>query len=269
LNKPQIWKEICNVIYTNARYVNVPYMTTASVPSGTTGTRGTAYVYVDYELTGQVMDIGSSKVVPLLVDRADLAQCTYLRQMEIADLEGKVLNEAVDTAMLAASISATDVGISGGVIGAGTGAITVSSTNIDDIVRGIKRMINKANGADVAARNGIFFIWRPEEMELLEAFAQSNGFSLADAALKNGINDGFHLMGADHYISNSLTSPHLFAGVKKLMTVGILTDTYGKLIINQDPGQLSAVGYVTRVDYGTLIPTLSLPLLYDINVAAV
>jgi hypothetical protein len=270
LNYPQVWKEICNVIYTNSRYVNVPYMTTATVALlATTGTRGTAYTFNDFELVGQVMDIGTTKIAPTYVDRADLAQCTYLRQMEIADLEGKVLNEAVDTAVLTASIAATDVGISAGAIVLGTGAITVSSTNIDDIVRGVKRIINKANGTDVANRNGIFFVWRPEDLELLEAFAQANGFSLADAALKNGIKSGYHLMGADHYISNSLTSTHLFAGVKKLMTVGILIDTYGKLVVTQDPGLKSGLGFVSRVDYGTLIPTLALPLLLDINVAAI
>jgi len=262
---PQNWKEICNVVYSNARYVNVPYMST--LPSAAVGTRGTAYAYQDFTLTNQAMDIGTCYTVPMFVDRADMAQCDYLKQMEIAGLQGDLLNERIETAVLIAAASATDIGVNAGAIVLGSSAITVSATNIDDIIRGIKREIVKANGADLMGRNGIFFVWRPADFELLEAFVQANGFTSADTALKNGAVSGLHYMGADHYVSNSHSATHVFAGVKKLMTVGILTATYGKLIVNQDPGQLSGTGFVSRIDYGTLIPTNYLPVLFDINVA--
>lgn len=265
LNKPQNWKEICNVIYTTSQVVNVPYMST--VPSVTTGTRGTAYTFADFALTNQQLSITTKKMIPMYVDRADLAQCQFVNQMEMAELQGTLINEAIETAVLAAAASATNVGVNGGAIVLGSDAITVSATNIDDIIRGIRREIVTANGSDLAARNGIFFVWRPADFELLEAFVQANGFTSADTALKNGAVAGLHYMGVDHYVSNSHTSGHVFAGVKKLMTVGILSETYGKLVVTQDPGLLSGLGFVSRVDYGTLIPTNYLPVLFDVNVA--
>ena len=274
LNYPQNWKEICNVIYTNSRYVNVPYMSTLPVTTGVgVGTRGTAYAYQDFAMTNQAMSIGTTTIVPMYVDRADMAQCAYLNQMEMASLQATLINEAIETAVLAAAISATNVGdTGGGAIGLGSTAITVSASNIDDIIRGVRRLITKYNGQDLAGRNGIFFVWRPEDFELLEAFVQANGFTSADTALKNGAVAGLHYMGVDHYVSNSTdttTNGHIFAGVKKLMTVGILGETYGKVVVNQDPGQKSGIGVVTRGDYGTLIPTNYLPVLFDINVTAI
>ena len=272
LNKPINWKEICNVIYTNSRYLNVPLM--SSVPSVAVGTRGTAYAYTDFTLVNQAMDIGTTTIIPMYVDRADLAQCQYVQQMELAELQGNLINEAIETAVFVAAASATDVGINAGAIALTTSAITVSSTNIDDIIRGVRRLVTKYNGASLAARNGLFIVWRPEDFELLEAFVQANGFTMADTALKNGAVAGLHYMGVDHYVSNSTYSGHLFAGVKKLMAVGVLSETYGKLVVNQDPpaaaaGPFSGIGFVSRADYGTLIPTNYLPVLFDINVATV
>ena len=90
-----------------------------------------------------------------------------------------------------------------------------AATNIDDIVRGIRRIVAVANGQELANRNGIFFVWRPADFEALEQFAQANGFNLADAALKSGIERGYHLLGADHYVSNSHAANHVMAGVTR------------------------------------------------------
>jgi hypothetical protein len=203
----------------------------------------------------------------MYVDRADMAQCQYVNQMEMATLQGNLINEEIEEAVLAASIAATNMGVNAGAIVLGSSAITVSATNIDDIIRAVKREILTANGQDLAARNGIFIVWRPADFELLEAFVQANGFTSADTALKNGTVAGLHYMGVDHYVSNDLTSTHVFAGVKKLMTIGILSTTYGKLVVTEDPGLKSGFGFVSRVDFGTLIPTNYLPCLFDINVS--
>ena len=245
----------------------------STLPSAAVGTRGTSYAYQDFTLTNQAMDIGTCYTVPMFVDRADMAQCNYLKQMEMADLEATLLNEQVESAVLTAAIAATNVGdTGGGAIGLGSTAFTVSASNIDDIIRAVKRIITKYNGKSLADRNGLFIVWRPEDFEMLEAFVQANGYNTADNALVNGLVEGFRYMNVDHYVSNSTstsTNGHIFAGVKKLMAVGLLTDTYGKLVVNQDPGQKSGTGFVTRVDYGTLIPTNYLPVLLDINVTTV
>lgn len=101
-----------------------------------------------------------------------------------------------------------------------------------------------------------------------------NGFNLADTALKNGIKNGYHFMGVDHYVSNSHTSGHIAAGVKKIMRLGILKSTYGQIKILQDPasgvttyGPVSGIGVVSRVDYGVDTPAGLVLSLFDVNVS--
>jgi hypothetical protein len=270
LDKPQNWMDICDVIFTNARYHSIPYMNTEF--SASAGTRGTAYTFSDFALTNEAIDVSTMYIAPVFVDRADLAQIQYVTAMELADRQASLLNEQVETAVLADHAAWTDVGDNGGVVtSANTTAFTVTATNIDDIVRGVRRIITAANGEALAKQNGIFFVWRPADFEALEQFAQANGFNLADAALKNGIDRGYYLMGAYHYVSNSHTAGHVFAGVRKIHKVGILRATYGNLQIVDEPadpaGALSGVGMTARIDYGVKTPTGLKPLLYDINVA--
>lgn len=271
LDKPQNWKDVADVIFTNSRYYSIPYMSTEF--SASLGTRGTEYTFSDFALTNEALDIGTPYFAPVFIDRADLAQCAYANQMEMAERQAALLNERVETAMLADHAAWTDVGDNGGVVTSGnTTQFTVTATNIDDIVRGVRRIIAVANGESLAKQNGIFFVWRPQDFEALEQFAQANGYNLADAALKNGIDRGYFLMGAYHYVSNSHASGgHVFAGVRKIQKIGILRTTYGNLVVVDEPaapaGALSGVGLTARIDYGVKTPTGLATLLYDINVA--
>lgn len=272
LDLPLNWKEICRVEYTNSRVLNNPYLTDPTVQSGT---RGSAYVHQDVTETNESITINTFKILPMFIDRADLAQSGYARQMEMAEIQGTLLNEAIETGMLASHASWTD--FDNASIGGSAGNITVSVSNIDDIIRGIKREINEANGQALAARNGIFIVWRPADFEILEAFVQANGFSTADMALKNGSVAGMRYMGVDHYVSNSHAAGHVFAGVKKVFHLGIVADTYGQVVVNQDPtlatgnastiGQTSGVGIVSRVDYAFKAWAKTTPLLFDVLVA--
>jgi hypothetical protein len=263
LDKPATWKEVADVTYSDTKIFNLPYMSTEF--SASTGTRGTAYSFSDFALTNETLDIATYKVVPVFIDRADFAQCNYVTQMEMADRQGALLDDAIETAMLADHASWTNVGdttISSG----STVQITVSATNIDDIVRGVRRIVAVANGTDLMDRNGLFFVWRPADFELLEQFAQANGFNLADASLKNGLDRGYYLLGAYHYVSNSHTANHVFAGVRKVMKIGILRTTYGQITVTQDPNLQSGVGMIARADYGVKTPTGLASVLFDINV---
>ena len=264
------WKDVCDVIYTDSQIINVPYMST--VFSVQTGTRGSAYGFSDFALTNETLTINTYRTVPVYIDRADMAQCSYANQIEVADRQGALINENIEAGVLDDHSSWTNIGDSAGTITSGVAtAITVSSNNIDDIVRGTRRIVAVANGEEMMNRYGLFFVWGPTHFEFLEQFAQANGFNLADVALKNGISRGYELLGATHYISNDNVANHVFAGVKKLMKVGILNATYGKLVVDEEPsnadGPLSGFSIVSRVDYGTLVPTGYNTLLYDINVA--
>lgn len=267
LDHPTNWKEVCRVEYTNTRVLHNPYMST--VPSVQSHTRGTAYTHQTFALTDESITINSSKILPMYIDRADLAQSTYQRQMEMADLQGTLINEKIESEMLAAHASWTN--FTNASIGGGAGNITVSASNIDDIIRGIKREIGEANGQALMDRHGAFILWRYADMEYLEQFAQANGFQLADKALKEGVKTGYYFMGMYHYVSNDHTAGHLFGGVRNLYHAGITKDTYGQIVVDNEPatssGALSAVAVVSRVDYAFKAWNLISGLLFDITVS--
>jgi hypothetical protein len=238
-----------------------------------TGTRGSAYGYGDFALTNSTLTIGTKRIDSNYIDFADLAQCQYATQMEMADRQAHKLSDVVETALLATHASWTDFGdAGGGALGLAATQITVSTSNIDDIVSGVRREIIVANGMAEMLDKGVFFVWRPADFEKLEKWAQANGFNLADATLKNGImtTQGYYIDGAYHYVSNSHTANHVFAGVRKIARIGILSTTYGRVYYKEEPanadGQLSGVSVTSRIDFGTQIPTGLVTLLYDVNV---
>ncbi len=242
----------------------------STIPSIQSHTRGTAYTHQTLVVTTDSITINQSANIPMFVDRADEAQTPYSKQMEIADLQGTLINEYYETLMLAAHASFTN--FTNASIGGSAGNITVSASNIDDIIRGIKREIGEANGKSLRKRHGAFIVWRYADLELLEQFCQANGFNLADKALKDGVgDDGYYFMGMYHYVSNSHTSGHLFGGVRKLFHLGIVKDTNGQIVIDSEPatadGPLSGTGIVSRMDWAYKVWTNVLPLLFDITVS--
>lgn len=263
------WKEICRVEYTDTKTLNNPYLTDPTVQDGT---RGSAYTHQDIVETNETIAIDTFKILPQLIDRADLAQSTYSKQMDLADMQGVLLNESIETGMMAAHAQWTNFGDTGsGVLGLASTAITVTAGNIDDIIRGIKTQIRKAGGESMMNRFGAFIVWRPEDFELLEAYVQANGYVQADNGLKNGIQQGFVYMGVSHYSTNKYATGHIFGGVKNLFHLGICKSTYGQIVIDQEPatnsGAVSGVGIVSRVDFKFKAWTKTATILFDINVA--
>lgn len=260
--------DVLNVKYSNVRTIVNSSLTTE--PSAVTGTRGTAYNYEDFVLTADTLTINLHKIVPIFIDQADLVQQSYLDQMKTAEFQGKKLGEKVESLMLASHASWSDFG-AGDLAGSSSGdttQITVSATNIDDIIRAIKRKLYANNMVDFAVENGVFIVWRPTDYELLEGYVQANGFTEADIALKNGIpvQKGFYYGGVTHYLSNDHAANHVFAGVKKMGELGILSGTYGQAKFIEDPGKLSGLGIVTRLDYGFNWPTYYVQAYQDVNV---
>lgn len=266
LDAPLNWKEICNVEYTNSRVLHNPYFTDPSVQ---TTARGTAYTHQDVTLTDESITINQIGILPQLIDRADLAQTPYAKQMELADRQATLLNEAIEAAMLAAHAQWTN--FDNASIGGGAGNITVSTSNIDDIIRGILREIREANGQSLLNKNGAFIVWRPADFEILEAYMQANGFNMADAALKNGGEIGVKYMGVYHYVSTLHAAGHVFAGVRKVFHLGIVKDTYGQVVVDEEPatadGAKSAIAVVMRVDYAFKAWLKVVPVLFDVLVA--
>ena len=143
----------------------------STIPAVQAHTRGTAYTHQTLAITTDSITINTSKILPMFIDRADEAQTPYSRQMELADLQGVLINEYLEAQMLADHASWTD--FDNTQIGGSAGNITVSASNIDDIIRAVKREIGEAHGQSLMDRNGAFIIWRYADKELLEQFAQA------------------------------------------------------------------------------------------------
>ena len=169
INQPTTWADVLNVKYSDSRTIVNGSMTTE--PSVVTGTRGTAYNYEDFTLTADTLTISTFKIIPMFVDEADRNQQDYVGQMTIADFQGKKISEKIESATLAnhgnyKDFGATDLANSGD---DDTTAITVSASNVDDLIRAIKRKLYVNNGVDFAVEKGIFIVWRAADFELLEA----------------------------------------------------------------------------------------------------
>ena len=244
--EPAWYQDVMKVEITDTRTIHNPYRTNSAVA---TLTPYSAYTPAQVALTDESVSIDASFVVAEIIDRADLAQSGYLRQMELADDQAQTIKEKIENYILAQHAQYTD--FDNASIGGAAGNITVAQSNIDDIIRGIKREIREAKGETLLNRNGGFIVWRPADFEILESYVMANGFASADQALRNGLNaaGGFDYMGMTHYSSNQHTAGHVFAGVKKVVTLGILRSTFGQIMVDdKDPGSVSGVSIVSRLD---------------------
>lgn len=269
LSAPTVWKEVCLVKYTNSGILRNPYLTDATV---STGTRGTGYTSVASATTDDTVSITTYVYSAQHIDDADLAQKTFTDFMEIADNMGIMLNEKVETQMLAEHAQWTNFDNSN--IGGAAGNITVTLSNIKKIIAAMKTAIRTAGGGELMQRNGAFIVWREADYELVELLASSEGFATADDILKSGINQvngGFKYLNVTHYSSSKHAAGHVFGGVKKAFMVGIVKATYGKVktIINPvvSGAQISGVGLESRVDNKFMAWNKMIPVLFDILVA--
>jgi hypothetical protein len=268
LDHPTTWKEMCDVKVTDTKVTSTSYWD--STPTVNTSTRGTARAGQTFSETAETLDIATGRYVNLIVDHADLFQSPWTKGVEIFNRIGALLNEYIESAVLANHAEWTN--FDNASIGGGAGNITVSASNIDDIIRGVKREIREGNGQSQMNMNGVGFVWRAADFEILEAFVQANGFATADQALKEGTVEGLHYLGADHYWSNEHTAGHVMAGVKKTQKLGLLRGTYGRAHTIEFPAGdsntfFAGTAFYSQVDIGLLHPTSMDALTYDVLVA--
>jgi hypothetical protein len=266
LSAPNAWKEICEVKYTDTGIVKNPYLTDATVSSGT---RGTGYTSVAVATTDESVTISDYDYSAQHIDDADLAQKSFSDWMEIADNMGTMLNEKMETSMLLEHAQWTN--FDNASIGGAPGNITVSVSNIKAIIAAMKTAIRTAGGGDLADRNGMFIQWREADFEKVELLASSEGFNTADDALKNGIKRGFRYLGVEHYSTSKNVSGHVFGGVKKAFNAYIVKSTYGKMKTIVNPvvsgAQISGIGLEARLDRKFKAWNKRAPVLFDILVA--
>lgn len=272
LKHPTNWKEICNVEINNSRVLNNPYFTEATVQ---TTARDSSYSFQSVTLTNESITISSIGILNQKIDRADLAQSSFTSQMEMAAKQGVKLNEYLQTRMLAEHGQYTNMHDNGSgklVLGTGTN-FTITPNNIDNVIRAVKREIFTANGVDLMNRYGAFIVWRPGDWEYFEEFRDANGYAEADKSLRGGSDVGVYYKDMFHYVSNDHTANHIFAGVRKQLHLGIVRDTYGQVVVVDEPadgsGAYSAIGVNMRVDYAFKAWNNSKTCLFDIEVADV
>ena len=283
LDKPQNWKDVCDVVYTDSQTYNFPLISTSNEPAVATLTNTAAgrstlsnvIPFVSVTQTNETLSIVTAEIDSVYVDYADQAQSNYAKMADMGTLLGKKINERAEAISLGNHTNWTDFGDTGaGVLGLTATQITVTANNIDDICRGIIEQTQTANGYDLYLENGGFMEWRPADWTFLVTYMQANGFQFADEALRDGGKGrmGKESLGLFHYVSTSHTANHLFGGVRKVQKLGILTQTYGKVYKAEMPasstaGSLSGTQIHTRLDYGLLIPTNLKPTCFDVNVA--
>lgn len=281
LDKPQNWKEVCDVVYTDTQTYNFPLISTSNEPAVSTSRFANGaersdltkvIPFIDVTETNQTLTIATTDIDSVYLDYADQAQSNYAKMAEMGDLLGKKIGERAEAISLGNHTNWTNFGdTGGGVLGLAATAFTVSATNVDDVIRGIIEQIITANGYNYYQQHGGFVVWRPSDWTFLVQFMQANGFNMADSALKSGGSIGIDYMGLTHYVSTQHSTGHVMAGVKKVQKFGILKSTYGRTYVSEMPasstaGSLSGTQIHTRLDYGLLIPTNLLPTIFDVNV---
>lgn len=280
LDKAQNWKEICDVVYTDTQTYNFPLVSASNEPAVATLTNTAAgrsllsnvIPFVSVTETNETLSIVTAEIDSVYLDYADQAQSNYAKMAAMGDLLGKKIGERAESISLGNHANWTNFGdTGGGVLGLSSTPITVTANNVDDIIRGIIEQIYTANGFDIYNQQGGFIEWRAADWTFVVQFMQANGFNVADAALKAGGTIGQDFMGMYHYVSNAHAAGHVMAGVRKVQKFGILASTFGKTFTAEMPasstaGSLSGTQIHTRLDYGLLVQTNLLPVIYDVNV---
>lgn len=196
LDKPQNWKDVCDVVYTDTQIHNFPLISTGNEPAVATLTNTAAgrstlsnvIPFVDTTETNQTLTISIAEIDSAYVDYADQAQSNYAKMASLGDLLGKKMMERIETIVLANHAAWTNIGdAGGGAVGLASTDLTVSATNIDDIVRGIIEQIQTANGFDLYQQNGGFATWMPAHWTKLTTFMQARlTTGLGKSSLING-----------------------------------------------------------------------------------
>ena len=126
LDHPQTWKEMCKVTMTNTRVISSSYMSTT--PSIQTVARGTGTDLQLYAETAETLTISTGRDLGMYMDLADEAQSPWSKPAELFDRIGALLNEYIESAVLANHGEWTD--FDNASIGGGAGNITVSPSTI-------------------------------------------------------------------------------------------------------------------------------------------
>lgn len=255
LTEAKFWNTLGDVIYTDKKVFHNPYKNDPTVASYT---RGAQFTYTDVTLTDETLDIATSAISAEYIDRADLAQNGYDLQMRLAADQGDEIMDTIETAWIAAGVAQ---------------AGNTSSWTLGSYIEGIadaRSEIVIDKGLRALERNGGSVIMSPAAYAFLVGEAQDKGvLTFSDSALKEGT---VAMVGGFKCYESNLTggATQALAFVNKSITVGILNTTFGMTIVDEkNPDNRSAIGFVTRADYGLKVFTNKAGFVVDVTAAIV
>jgi hypothetical protein len=252
LDEPILYEDLCDVVYTDTKILHNPFRDNATASAYT---RGAQYIYSTPNMTDDTVNIDTSIIIPEFIDRADLAQTGYDMQMAMSDRQAVAIREALQAQVFASYGQAGTI-FQNTDLGGGAGNI---------VVTGVKRKLRVAKCEELMNSLGLVFIWSPTQFEKVEQFALSNGFVTLDEVKRGGAKSGYRMLGGEHYSSNSLTSNHALAFVKKQITFGICNTTFGDVQVIQDPDRRSGIGITSRADSKAKVWSQRAPAVVDIQ----
>src|SRR3990167_2267447 len=146
LNETSVWKEVCKVLYTDTYTFNLPYLADISLQSVTRSSPYTAQAIIQ---SNETLVIDQQRLAPMVIPQADYFQSRYSDFMQLAERQAAQLDAQVESYVWGAAQTTTFENFDDGSIGGSAGtSITVSISNIDDIIANVKRVIFTARGAE-------------------------------------------------------------------------------------------------------------------------
>jgi len=210
LEKSLVSYRIANTITDAVKQIHNPYQ---SRPTATDQSLTGTYAVANFTTTNDTINVDKEAIVGEHVYKHEELLSRYDLATQRAKEHAYVIKEKIDAVAFQtiATTSGTlqvDDGELGGIDG---NPITLSATNVDNMFRATMEALLAAN---VPVDRGLFIVLAPDHLTKLAEFQQTNGFSMADAALRNGFVTKFG--GFDVFVSNQLyndgTQDHAIAG---------------------------------------------------------
>lgn len=147
--------------------------------------------------TNEYLEVTTTKESTVYIQQKDLIQNKYDTAREYQDEQSYALMDDIDQVILKEVTNAEST-VSNATLGGSAGAITPAVTNVVTIASKIRVALLTKNARE---KGDFFWVVNPTVGGLIEEKAVGSGFSVADAAFKNGYAGtflGFHI-----YISNN------------------------------------------------------------------
>lgn len=200
--------------------VHVPILGQLTV---TAYTKGTDVTVQTLATTDEYLTVDKQYESSIYLDTIDKKQNKYSTQMEAMKEQMYAIKNQIDSDILAQVILATDTVDAGDISGGGANgaAITLSTTNVFEVLSAARKKLATANVED----NGDYIaVVTPAVASIIEQKAIGVGFNLAEAAFKNGY--AGTVAGFKIYVSNNLdittnSRTHCYIGKNKMISAAM------------------------------------------------